>query len=347
MSFQVGELYGFRLGSSDKDYEKSSSNAELQAAYQSTHDDLIGTTSTGQLTAQCRFKDDICNGGGNRDMMRLPASDQTVGILFSKEVGQKTGGFLPCGVCTVLQKKQNKLWAICPHRLFAIGPNGVADPHQWLANRVFTLFEYESGDSIEVWSEVKLADKSVSGAKFNYRLDYVLRRQGLNPSPVIIEIMTCSTSGGNKMNHTDMKSAFKNATLTAKGLNTGDVRSLGVNLRQVWARMASQLIAKSEAAIAWGGKTVWIVQDHLANYIRTQTALPLDELHSPNWEPGEVNLVVSDLNGSAELYSGPIRSQGASRACWLEILGAPHVPAVESLMAKLDTTTPIAKIRIA
>lgn len=68
---------------------------------------------------------------------------------------------------------------------------------------------------------------------------------------MVIEAMTCSTSGGNKEKGTDMQSAFRTATLAANGiLDSGVVESPGVNLRQVWARMASQLIAKSEAAIA-------------------------------------------------------------------------------------------------
>ncbi|MCY4166457.1 MAG: hypothetical protein OXF03_10030, partial [Gammaproteobacteria bacterium] len=46
-------------------------------------------------------------------------------------------------------------------------------------------------------------------------------------------------------------------------------------------------------------------------------------------------LVVSDLQDAFDLYSGPIRPSGADRHCWMEILGAPHVPALESLERKL------------
>lgn len=346
MPYIVGELYGHRLYSADYNSASKSDGAagqpnELPRVHQS-----INTTPTGQLTARCEFRNQICDGGGNRDMMRIPARDETIGLLFSNKVGKLSGGFLPCGVCTVLHQKQDKLWAICPHRLFAIGKNGIADPHQWLAQKIFRLFGFEKGDTIEVWSEIHLRDKAESGAKFDYRLDYVLRRKGNNQSPVVIEVMTCSTSGGNRERHTDMKSAFKNATLATRGLQFGPVQSPGVNLRQVWARMASQLIAKSEAAIAWGGRTVWIIQDHLARYIQTQTALPLDQLRSPNWEPDEVNLVVSNLNGSADLYSGPIRPKQSTRRCWLEILGAPHIPTSTSLVKKLERLSPIARIEL-
>lgn len=114
---------------------------------------------------------------------------------------------------------------------------------QLASQKNFQLCGYNIGDEIDVWSEIKLTEVSAAGAKFNYRLDYVLRRKGSNPSPTVIEVLTCSTSGGNRSAQTDMKSAFKNAALLAKGLNSGDAESPGVNLRQLWARMASQLIA--------------------------------------------------------------------------------------------------------
>ena len=344
MPYVVGEVYGHPIGRVQEHPESYSQESGLDRAYQSSPLEMIATSAHGRLTANCRFMDDICDGGGNRDMMRLPSNDGTVGILFSNTVGQRTDGFLPCGVCTVLQTNQDKHWAICPRRLFAIGPDGIATPHQWLSKKVFRLLGFQSGDCVNVWSEIKLVDKSDSGATFNYRLDYVLRRESPRSAPMVIEVMTCSTSGGNRSKKMDMKSAFKNAVLCAKGLHTGQVGSPGVNLRQVWARMASQLIAKSEAAIAWGGKTVWIIQDALTDYIRTQTALPIDELHSPNWEAGEVNLIESDLSGSARLYSGPIRAEPASKACWIEILGTPHIPPVESLADKLSRIQPKAKV---
>ncbi len=51
--------------------------------------------------AQCPFSQRICDGGGNRDMMRIPANDEILGPLLHPSIGGKTGGFLPCGVCTV------------------------------------------------------------------------------------------------------------------------------------------------------------------------------------------------------------------------------------------------------
>ena len=106
------------------------------------------------------------------------------------------------------------------------------------------------------------------------------------------------------------------------------------------------MIAKSEAANSWGGRTIWVVQDRLVEYIRTNTALPLDALHSPDWTPGEVNMLVSDLTEPVALYAGPIRSASGSRACWLELLGAPHIPTLGSITRKLDETAPVTTIRV-
>ena len=68
-------------------------------------------------------------------------------------------------------------------------------------------------------------------------------------TPSIIEIMTSSTSGGNKRNRTTISAAFEDAMLGQ------DHKAPGINYRQVWARMVSQLIVKSEVSVHWGGKT--------------------------------------------------------------------------------------------
>ena len=290
-------------------------------------------------TAHCPFTDAICDGGGNRDMARVRSSDETLGHLFAPAVGRETDGWLPCGICAV-RADQDKKWAICPHRLFAFGPNGVSARHRELARRVFRLAGFEPGQLVGVWPEVTLSEKGEGGRQFRYRLDYVLRAMEPPSPPVIVEVMTCSTSGGNKAKGTDIQAAFKRAVLFAHTPVKEEVASPGVNVRQVWARMASQLVAKSEAANGWGGRTIWIVQDLLADYIRTQTALPLNDLHSLDWSPHEVNMVVADLGGPLALYAGPIRSRNGDRRCWLEILGAPHLPSLASMTKKLTDVPP-------
>jgi len=289
--------------------------------------------------AWCPFTESVCDGGGNRDMARVEARDPTLGHLFAQSLGRQTDGWLPCGVCSVRAGHGN-VWAICPHRLFSFGPEGVTDKHYALARKIFRLAGFQPGEQVSIWSEITLREKGQAGKSFSYRLDYVLRGTDPNAAPVIVEVMTCSTSGGNRAAGTDIKSAFKRAVLFAHTPAKDDVRCPGVNTRQVWARMASQLVAKSEAANSWGGRTIWIVQDLLAEYIRTQTALPLDDLISRDWTPNEVNMVVANLDGPLALYAGPIRSKSDDRKCWLEILGTPHLPSLEAMTRKLNEKPP-------
>ena len=64
----------------------------------------------------------------------------------------------------------------------------------------------------------------------------------------------------------------------------------------MWARMASQLIVKSEIANAWGGCAIWVVQDALVDYMNRKTGLRLDELRSLEWRRGEVNIISANLD---------------------------------------------------
>ena len=297
-------------------------------------------------TALCPFTHATCDGGGNRDMARVAASDPALGPFFEREVGDATGGYLPCGVCSVRLPRDDVVWAICPRRLLTFGPQGVADGQEELANRVFAIAGLEPNEEVSVWTEVSLLEVGADGGRFNYRLDYVLRSTKAGAPPIVVEVMTCSTSGGNRARGTDIQGAFRRAVLFAHTPANAPVEAPGVNVRQVWARMASQMIAKSEAANSWGGRTIWVVQDRLVEYIRTNTALPLDALRAPDWTPGEVNMLVSDLTQPVALYSGPIRSAHGSRTCWLELLGAPHIPTLGSITKKLDETPPLATFRV-
>ena len=85
--------------------------------------------------------------------------------------------------------------------------------------------------------------------------------------PYIIEVMTASTSGSDKSAGTDIASSFSNAILGKSHTCPG------INKRQVWGRMATQLFAKSALANTWGGKTIWVVQDELLKNIALTTKL--------------------------------------------------------------------------
>ena len=197
---------------------------------------------------------------------------------------------------------------------------------------------------MRVWSEITISFKTAD-EKLKYRLDYVLKTD--DAPPVIVEIMTASTSGGNKNERTDIQNAFCDAVLYAEGNLPERGKSPGVNIRQVWARMASQMVVKSQIANAWGGLTIWVVQDALMNYIRSNTGLRLDELHSSEWQTGEVNVVSGSIDDpdDVRLYSGPITSQHGE-ACWAELLNTPTVPTVDILDEKLHAKDVIAEIHV-
>ncbi|MFZ2725810.1 MAG: hypothetical protein WAX77_06150 [Methylococcaceae bacterium] len=101
---------------------------------------------------------------------------------------------------------------------------------------------------------------------------------------VIIEIMTSSTSDGDKKKRTQISMAFEDAVLNPKNHNAPSI-----NYRQVWARMVSQLIVKSQVSMAWNGKTIWLIQDTLADYISTSTALNLSNYLTK--QANEVNIL--------------------------------------------------------
>lgn len=56
------------------------------------------------LQARCPHMDNrLCDGGGNRDMMRWPAKREPLASLFDSSVGREGGGFIPCGPPFVMQ----------------------------------------------------------------------------------------------------------------------------------------------------------------------------------------------------------------------------------------------------
>ena len=134
-----------------------------------------------------------------------------------------------------------------------------------------------------------------------------------------------------------MQSAFCDAVLHVHGLRPSSGRAPGVNTRQVWARMASQLVVKSEIANAWGGCAIWVVQDALMNYIDTRTGLRLAGLRSPEWQRGEVNVISASLDdpNDLNLYAGPVHSTNGG-PCWTDLLSAPAIPTVDVLTERLD-----------
>ena len=117
------------------------------------------------------------------------------------------------------------------------------------------------------------------------------------------------------------------------------------NYRQVFGRMASQLFAKSEAAEAWGGKAIWIVQDVLLEYIEQTTAFRSSYFTSNN--DGNVNMVVYKLteNMHDRQYNltydrtliGKSRPDDTETPSFASMLGSGYIPPLTRLISTLDT----------
>lgn len=304
--------------------------------------------------ALCPFMNAKCDGGGNRFMSELLLKDHPELRKFFKSMER-----VPAGICSIQLSDNLPPWIICPRRLLYMGRkadnNTLAGITQ---HRLFSLCNFPPDSTIGVWAEtkVKYSDRSENGDEvlFDYTFDYVLcvlgrvslnaavSATGCNESelkailtksghtfalingetviedfpigiPYIVEIMTSSTSGGNKRNRSCIPQAFEDCVL-------GKEHSApGINYRQVWARMASQLIVKSQAAIAWGGFAIWVLQDVLADYISSSTALDFKKFVAKNLS--EVNVLSfsysdkfkSPTRGETvnlsdySLFAGPIR----------------------------------------
>jgi hypothetical protein len=159
--------------------------------------------------------------------------------------------------------------------------------------------------------------------------------------PLLVEIMTSSTSGGDKTKGTTIPMAF------CKAVQGRSHQAPGINYRQVWARMVSQLIVKSEVGLAWGGKTFWIIQDTLADYISSTTALDLRRFLTT--QASEVNMLSLSYGetfkrsrgpleiGHPRLLAGPISCNAAyaDGPCFQDMVRTPIIPPVEALVRSL------------
>lgn len=338
----------------------------------------------------CPFRNDYCDGGGNRYLSRAEFDEEKDHDLIEYFGGKKV---VQAGVCSLKVGTAGN-WIVCPRRLFAVPklPNGSVTmenlrPHE---RAILELAKLPPGQ-YGVWKEVKIKYGELSGDEmkaFDYTLDYVfvpLRRSSLSEIeelapklaasngaglanagyavsgdgsvdgvplgiPLVIEIMTSSTSGGNKAQGTTITQAFKAAI---RGI---EHTSPGINYRQVWARMVSQLIVKSEMAVNWGGKTMWVVQDLLTEYIKSTTALDLKKLVTDSLQ--EVNMVTSeyeDPDGSMlalkNLYAGTIdpdvlKTIKEKKPYFLEIIKAPALPPLAELQRVLLGSKPDSVLHI-
>jgi hypothetical protein len=301
--------------------------------------------------ARCPFMGGECDGGGNRYASQI---DLNTNAPLKNFFDNRQ--YVASGVCSIQLKEGESPWIVCPRRLLVLGrEKAIGRANQTdTESQILKVLNYPIGTKLGVWSEVKLMIEEISdeGDKtFHYTFDYVIvpigklseteivnllggnwsnwrktfekagysieRHGNLDfvedfpiGAPYIIEIITSSTSGGNKLHRTTIPQSFEDAIL-GKPHNAPNI-----NKRQVWARMVSQLIVKSEVAMNWGGKALWLIQDNLADYITSSTALDLRKFVSKNLS--EVNLLSFSYGekqanaggiielGLSNIFSGPI-----------------------------------------
>jgi hypothetical protein len=333
---KIYELYGYRLQNWNSEAE-----ANLRRAW-------------------CPFMEAECDGGGNRYQSAI---DLRNNLALKKRIPNKD--IIQCGVCSLQARKGEQPWIVCPRRLLSLKNGNLTSHQSYVRKQLSAYADLDNTKLYSAWSEVKIKTEATSeddeAKSFDYTFDYVLagiERKRLSdassligipinavqkmaeksgytlalrndemwiddfPSEpiIIIEIMTSSTSGGDKKKRTQIAMACEDAILHGDQHNAP-----GINYRQVWARMVSQLIVKSQVGIAWGGRTIWLVQDVLADYISKSTALVLSQYLSDHLN--EVNILSfgygSSINKDREalielrdskLYSGPITKDDSSNS---------------------------------
>lgn len=335
-------------------------------------------------SAHCPFMGAECDGGGNRHQSVIDLTQHSE--LAAHFPGKSK---VQAGVCSLLINDAHQPWIVCPRRLLTMRSDEHA--HQEFVLRSLLQHVALPKGSYRVWSEAKMKIETTTNEDedkyFDYTFDYIIagscrkklsevadivglgfrrtrseaekngftvaQREGdlwIDDFPsdpiVILEVMASSTAGGNKRNRTQIAMAFEDAILRQD--HTGP----GINYRQVWARMVSQLIVKSQTALAWGGKTIWLIQDVLADYISSSTALNLQNYISQH--PNEVNILAfgyGDLTTpqpmpplqNATFYAGPITSD-AHQTGFVDIvkIGAP--PPKEYLWRALFKKPPVSPL---
>jgi len=337
--------------------------------------DVSSAVQDSRKRAYCPFISNTCDGGGNRYMSDIDLeSHPELAKLFP---GMDR---VPSGVCSIQISEGQSPWIICPRRLLYMGRKASeAVLHGITQTKLLEKCAFPHGSEIGIWSEAKVkyssGDDIEDTSAFDYTFDYVLmplgrvsRQQAIEATgtewnelqrnlresghtfsmcdgefyiedfpvsqPVIVEVMTSSTSGGNKRKRSCIPQAFEDCILGQPHL------APSINYRQVWARMASQLIVKSQAATAWGGKTIWVLQDLLADYISSSTALDLHRFVSDHTD--EVNILAFSYAenykhpeeskpvplDSSTLYAGPIRASDSEniQPCFQDIVLASVCP---------------------
>ncbi|MCL1889089.1 MAG: hypothetical protein FWF99_01100 [Desulfovibrionaceae bacterium] len=362
---KIFELYGHRMNNWDK---KAAANCSL---------------------AWCPFMDAECDGGGNRyssalDLRSLPA-------LAQKFPGKDVIQSGVCSL--LIREGEQPWIVCPRRLLFLKNTGHQGNDYQRKVKEDILKFWNPKTDNLRVWSEVKMKIGAISDDSqekfFDYTFDYIISGSKRTPvkqvaaligkserttqtlaekngytlakrgmdfwiddfpgDPILIlEIMTSSTSGGDKKKRTQISMACEDAILHPEKHN-----GPGINYRQVWARMVSQLIVKSQVGIAWEGMTLWLIQDVLADYISNSTALNLQSFLSE--VANEVNILAfgyGKIDGlysniielkESKFYSGPIDStNNGHESGFVDIIKIGAPPPKEMLWRSLFLKSPCA-----
>jgi hypothetical protein len=226
----------------------------------------------------CLISGKKCDGGGNRYASNIQIKNSTLDGKITDKVE------ICSSICSLEVGKNKENWIVCPRRLVTFGENRPDDPQILIKKFIFEKANLTP--PFAVWREVKMKVKN-EDLLIDYTFDYVASKIDENGKPiggpVIIEVMTSSTSGGNKTKRTTIPQSFEDLLTIQK--HTGP----GINYRQVWGRMISQFFVKSQLAREWGGMTFWIIQDSLTRYIEKSTAFNFEN-HKKD-EAREINLI--------------------------------------------------------
>lgn len=338
--------------------------------------------------ANCPFMGSTCDGGGNRQMSAIKLCNHPQLQEFFP--GFTT---VQAGVCSLSISENSQPWIVCPRRLLSLRANSDSAHQEFVRQKLSKHSELPTGE-YRAWSEVKMKVATSNDFDeekfFDYTFDYVIAGsasksidevsgltgfstkecrkkaeengftmacrggtmwiENFPADPiVIVEIMTSSTSGGNKENRTQIAMAFEDAILKNQ-----DHKGPGINYRQVWARMVSQLIVKSQVAMAWNSKTIWMIQDVLAEYISNSTALNLRSYLSDH--AGEVNILAFGYGSllptssifplkEASFYSGPI-TKAKGDGGFVDIVKIGAAPPKSQLWKTLFNKAPSGKLRV-
>lgn len=281
---------------------------------------------------------------------------------------------IPLGICSVLTTRQNETvgrpWIVCPKRMMEVRAVPPVIPAE-----VRALIPIAPGTPVRCWWEFKFRSRAaavvgdegelegIGGEEagdaaievapdnrfFEYTFDYIIipvdysggsSHPKLIGPPFILEVMTASTRGGGLTEHmVDLLALREQTTLRER------VKSpYTPNYRQVFERMLGQFFAKAEAAEAWGGRAIWLVQDVLIDYIEQSTDFRSADY--PEDSEGNVYVAVFRMDECGESYKlnfdkllrGNSRALATSRPDFTSMLGLGHAPARELLFGVLEKT---------